>query len=147
MVRGLAFSFSKGLFSVTPPLWLFGLMLPFDPFFDNDIGSPVGFSIIGIVPSVCVFAVEDDRMGTLGTGPPSTSLSCVPGIAADDEAISSSPPAVLSTGSGAGGSDVVDGIGDLYVELSAGFTVEDAVSATNISMFRCVNIPVAADSN
>ena len=109
-------------------------MLPFDPFLDNDIGSPVGFSVIGVVPGICVFAVEDDRIGTLGTDPPSAAFSCVPDIAADEEAISSSPPSVLSVGSGGERFDVDDGIGEVDEGSSVGFTVEDVESKSNISI-------------
>ena len=95
-------------------------MLPFDPFLDNDIGSSVDFSTIGVVPKVCVFAVEDDRIGTLGADPPSANFSCVPGIAVDDEAISSSSADLLSVVSGFKGFEVDDGSGGLDVESRVG---------------------------
>lgn len=85
-------------------------------------------------------------MGTFGTGPPSTGFSCVPGISADDEVISSPPPNVLSIGSGGEEIDVEGGMAELYVESSAGFTVEDAESAIKISIFRQLYTLVAADS-
>ncbi len=121
-------------------------MLPFDPFFDIDIGSPVGFSIIGVVSGVCVFAAEDDRRGTLGPDPPSAGFSCVPGIAADDEAISSSPPSVLSIGSGGKGLGVENGIGELSVESKADFTLE-VESALEISKFGYAYTLVAANDH
>ena len=86
------------------------------------------------MPGVCVFAVEDDRMGTLGTGSPSADVSCEPGIAADDEAISSSPPDLLIVRSGFKGFDVEDEIGESGVGASVGFVVEDAESAMKISI-------------
>lgn len=73
-------------------------------------------------------------MGTFGTDPPSAGFSCVPGIAADDGAIASSPPGLLSVGSGFAGFGVEDGIGGLEVDSSVGFTVDDVESALQISI-------------
>ena len=64
-------------------------------------------------------------MGTLGTETPAPGFSCVSDIAADDEAISSSPPSVLSSGSAGEGFDVEDGIGGLEAGSSVGFMLED----------------------
>lgn len=64
---GAAFSFFEYLLLAMLPLRLFGLMLPFDPLLETDIGSATVFSGIGIVSKDETFALEDERIGTLGT--------------------------------------------------------------------------------
>ena len=99
------------------------------------------------MPGACVFAVEDDRIGTFRTSPPPAGFSCVPGIAADDEAISSPPPSALSIGSEGKGFDVEDGIGELSVESSSGFTAEEVESASKISRLGYAYTLVATNRN
>ena len=70
-------------------------------------------------------------MGTVGTDPLSAGFSCVPGIVADDEAISSSPPDLLSVGSGFAGIDAEDGSGGLEVESRVDFPVDNVEPAFN----------------
>ena len=69
-------------------------------------------------------------MGTVGASPPSASFSCVPGITADEEVISSSPPGVLSSGAGDKVFEVETAIGELCVKSTAGFTVAEVESGS-----------------
>ena len=87
------------------------------------------------MPKVCVFVVEDDLIGTLGADPPSANFSCVPGIAVDDEAISSSSADLLSVVSGFNNFEVEDGSGGLDVESRVDFAVEEVESIAKISIF------------
>ena len=73
-------------------------------------------------------------MGTLGGTSPSAGFSCVLGIAADDEAISFSPPFVLAIGSERKGFDVEDGTGGLTVGSSADFAEKDVGSKFKVSI-------------
>lgn len=84
-------------------------------------------------------------MGTSGGEVPSAGFSWVPGIAADDEVMSSSPLSVPSVGSGGKGFDVEDGVAELYVGSSVGFTVEEVESAFKVSAFGYTHTLVAAN--
>ena len=97
------------------PLRLPGLMLLFDPLLEIEIGSTTDFSGIGAASGDESFALEDERKGTFGTL--SESLACDSDVAA-----------MSRTFSFAEKFDVADKVGELYLELISGFTVDDADS-------------------
>ena len=73
-------------------------------------------------------------MGTLGADPPSANFSCVPGIAVDDGAISSSSVDLLSVVSRFKGFEVDDGSGGLDVESRVGLAAGEVESIAKVSI-------------
>ena len=103
------------------PLRLPGLMLPFDPLLEIDIGSTTDFSGIGTVSKDEIFALEDERNGTVGTF--SVSFPCDSDVAA-----------ISDTFSFAERFDVAVAVeaGWLYSEPSSDFTIDEVESVDQL---------------